>query len=118
MEASSLPLSSIKGFSYTDLFKAALIQVENVFGSLILSKKGDYVAVRVDPSAYKSRLEVCKFSLISRIVLSSGEKPWKLVDLKSKLQSISKLNSIWRLISLGKGYFQIILNLYVDKNMV
>ena len=92
--------------------------MDNVFGPLILSKKGGYVAVRVDPFAYKSRLEVCKFSLIGRVVLSNGEKPWKLVDLKAKLQSIWKLNSIWRLISLGKRYFQIMLNSNVDKNMV
>ncbi|KAK3229688.1 hypothetical protein Dsin_001569 [Dipteronia sinensis] len=92
--------------------------VDNVSGPSILSKKGGYVAVRVDPSAYKSRLEVCKFSFIGRVVLSSGEKPWKLVDLKAKLQSVWKLNSVWRLICLGKGYFQIMLNLDADKNMV
>ncbi|KAK3222072.1 hypothetical protein Dsin_009097 [Dipteronia sinensis] len=48
-------------------------------------------------------LEVCKFSLIGRVVLSSDQKPWKLVDLKAKLQSVWKLNSAWRLISLARG---------------
>ncbi|KAK3229883.1 hypothetical protein Dsin_001764 [Dipteronia sinensis] len=114
----SLPMSSIRGSSFTDLFKVAPIQVDNVSGPLILSKKGGYMVVRVDPSTYKSRLEVCKFSLIGRVVLSSGKKPWKLVDLKAKLQSVWKLNSVWRLISLGKGYFHIMLNSYADKNMV
>ena len=52
------------------------------------------MAVWMDPSIYKSRLEVCKFSLIGRVVFSSGEKPWKLVDLKAKLHSIWKLNSV------------------------
>ncbi|KAK3212712.1 hypothetical protein Dsin_017418 [Dipteronia sinensis] len=75
--------------------------VDNVFGPSILSKKSGYVAVRVDPPAYKSRLEVCKFSLIARVVLSSGKKPWKFVDLKAKLPSVWKLNSVWRLISVG-----------------
>ncbi|KAK0605024.1 hypothetical protein LWI29_021929 [Acer saccharum] len=97
---------------------AAQIQEDNVSSPSILSKKGGYVAVQVDPSAYKSRLEVCKFSLIGRVVLSSGEKPWKVADLKAKMQSIWKLNSVWRLISLGKGYFQILLNSDADKNMV
>ncbi|KAK3222076.1 hypothetical protein Dsin_009101 [Dipteronia sinensis] len=115
---SSLPTSSIRGSSFTDLFKAAPIQVDNVSGPSILSKKGGYVAIQVDTSAYKSRLEVCKFSLIGQVVLSSGEKPWKLVDLKAKLQSVWKLTSVWRLISLGKGYFQIILNSDAEKNMV
>ncbi|KAK0594536.1 hypothetical protein LWI29_009004 [Acer saccharum] len=34
------------------------------------------------------------------------------------MQSIWKLNFVWRLISLGKGYFQILLNSNADKNMV
>ncbi|KAK3198787.1 hypothetical protein Dsin_022202 [Dipteronia sinensis] len=56
----SLPTSSIRGSSFTDLFKVASIQVDNVFGPSILLKKGGYMAVRVDPSAYKSRLEVSR----------------------------------------------------------
>ncbi|KAK3211557.1 hypothetical protein Dsin_016263 [Dipteronia sinensis] len=52
-----------------------------------------------------------------QVVLSSGEKPWKLVNLKAKLQSVWKLNYVWRLISLGMGYFQIMLNSDADKNM-
>ncbi|KAK0571609.1 hypothetical protein LWI29_018788 [Acer saccharum] len=115
---SSLPLSSIRGSSCADLFMATQIQEDNVSSHSILSKKGGYVAVQVDPSTYKSRFEVCKFSLIGRVILSNGEKPWKLADLKAKMQSIWKLNSVWRLISLGKGYFQILLNLDADKNMV
>ncbi|KAK0592359.1 hypothetical protein LWI29_017801 [Acer saccharum] len=44
---SSLPLSSIRGSSYADLFMAAQIQEDNVSSPLILSKKGGYVAVQV-----------------------------------------------------------------------
>ncbi|KAK3188885.1 hypothetical protein Dsin_028446 [Dipteronia sinensis] len=83
----SLPMSSIRGSSFAYLFKAAPIQVDNVSGPSILLKNGGYMTVHVDPFAYKSRLEVCKFSLIGWVVLSSGKKPWKLVDLKAKLQS-------------------------------
>ncbi|KAK2657381.1 hypothetical protein Ddye_010438 [Dipteronia dyeriana] len=86
---SSLPTSSIRGSSFTNLFKVTPIPGDYISGPLILLKKGGYVAVRVDPSAYKSRLEGFKYSLIGRVVLSSG-----------------------------KGYFQIMLNSDVDKNMV
>ncbi|KAK2655259.1 hypothetical protein Ddye_008311 [Dipteronia dyeriana] len=54
---SSLPTSSMRVSSFADLFKAAPIPGDYVFGPSILSKKGGYVVVRVDPSAYKSRLE-------------------------------------------------------------
>ncbi|KAK3192977.1 hypothetical protein Dsin_024287 [Dipteronia sinensis] len=56
-------------------------------------KKGDYVAIK-------------------------GEEPWKILALKEKLQSIWKLNSQWRLISLGRGFFQILLNSEEDKARV
>ncbi|KAK2657065.1 hypothetical protein Ddye_010117 [Dipteronia dyeriana] len=64
---SSLPTSSIRGSTFADLFKAAPILGDYVSGPSILSKKGGYVAVRMDPSAYKSRLEACKCSLIGQI---------------------------------------------------
>ncbi|KAK2653138.1 hypothetical protein Ddye_012994 [Dipteronia dyeriana] len=86
---SSLPMSSIRGTSLKKLFKVSPNPVDYVSSPLILSKKGGYVAVWVDPSVFKSRFEACKYSLIGRVVLSYG-----------------------------KGYFQIILNLDVDKNMV
>ena len=74
--------------------------------------------IRVDHLAYKSRLDMCKNTLIGRVVLSSGEKPWKLVDLKNKLHSIWKFSSAWRLISLGRRYFQIILSSLADQNLI
>ena len=74
--------------------------------------------IHVDPSVYKFRLDMCKNSLIGRAILSSGEKPWKLVDLKAKLYSIWELSSAWRLISLGRGYFQIIISSSVDQTLV
>ena len=76
------------------------------------------MSFRVDPVAYQSRLELCKNALIGRVVLSSGERPWKLVDLKAKLSKIWMISTDWRLISLGRGYFQIILKSPEDKNKV
>ncbi|KAK0573831.1 hypothetical protein LWI29_014219 [Acer saccharum] len=81
-------------------------------------KKGDYVAIKVNPKAYEERLKLCSYSLIGRVVLSKGEEPWKILALKEKLQSIWKLNSQWRLISLGRGFFQILLNSEEDKAQV
>ncbi|KAK2642189.1 hypothetical protein Ddye_023952 [Dipteronia dyeriana] len=50
------------------------------------------------------------------VVLSSRESPWKLADLKAKLGKHWIISEDWRLISLGKGYFQIILKFPRDKN--
>ncbi|PON33061.1 hypothetical protein TorRG33x02_355600, partial [Trema orientale] len=82
------------------------------------SIKGNYVCVKVSENALQTRLELCKYSLIGRIFLSKGEIPWKLADHKFKLQSIWGLTSSWRLISLGRGFFHILLSSEVDKSKV
>ncbi|PON91619.1 hypothetical protein TorRG33x02_126580 [Trema orientale] len=47
-----------------------------------------------------------------------GDTPWKLVDLRMKLQSLWNLPPSWRLISFGKDFFHILLNLEEEKNHV
>ncbi|KAK2658156.1 hypothetical protein Ddye_004689 [Dipteronia dyeriana] len=81
-------------------------------------KKGICVAIKVNPKAYEERLILCSYSLIGRVILSKGEEPWKVLALKEKLQSFWKLNYQWHLISLGRGFFQILLNSKEDKAKV
>ena len=104
------------GKSFAGLFKSS--PVETLPVPSVPSKKGGYVSVRVDPIAYQARLELCKNALIGRVVLSSGERPWKLVDLKVRLSKHWMLNSDWRLISLGRGYYQILLKSPAEKTHV
>ena len=103
---SSMPLVQ-GGKSFAGLFKPS--PVETLPVPSVPSKKGGYVSIRVDPIAYQARLELCRNALIGRVVISSGERPWKLVDLKARLSKHWMLNSDWRLISLGRGYYQILL---------
>ena len=76
--------------------------------------KGDCISVKINKSAYEERLKLCQHSLLGRLVLSKGDKPWKLSDLKDKLQSLWQ----WRLIPLGKGYFTIILHSEEDRQCI
>ena len=112
---SSTPLVQ-GGKSFAGFFKSS--PVETLPVPSVPSKKGGYVSVRVDPIAYQARLELCRNALIGRVVLSSGERPWKLMDLKARLSKHWMLNSDWRLISLGRGYYQILLKSPVEKNHV
>ncbi|KAI9152991.1 hypothetical protein LWI28_004119 [Acer negundo] len=70
------------------------------------------------PIVQGARLELCRNALIGRVVLSSGERPWKLVDFKARLSKHWMLNSDWRLISLGRGYYQILLKSPAEMNHV
>ena len=112
---SSLPLVQ-GGKSFAGLFKPS--PVETLPVPSVPSKKGGYVSIRVDPIAYQARLELCRNALIGRVVISSGERPWKLVDLKARLSKHWMLNSDWRLISLGRGYYQILLKSPAEMNHV
>ena len=50
--------------------------------------------------------------------LTKGQQPWKFTDLKSKLRQIWKINGDWKLISLGRGVFQIQFPTLDEKNRV
>ncbi|KAF3433647.1 hypothetical protein FNV43_RR24750 [Rhamnella rubrinervis] len=80
-------------------------------------RKDNLVSVRVNDAAYQERVALCQFSLIAHIVLLKGEKPWKLDDMYTKLQSIWKLDK-WQLNSLVRGYFQVLLFSVEDKQKV
>ncbi|KAI9177891.1 hypothetical protein LWI28_020376 [Acer negundo] len=85
---------------------------------IVQDGRGGYVSVRVDLIAYQTRLELCRNALIDCVVLSSGERPWKLMDLKARLSKHWMLNSDWHLISLVRGYYQILLKSPAEMNYV
>ena len=79
---------------------------------------GSYQAVKINSELYKKRLAICQFSLIGRVVLSKGDSPWTLVKLKEKLASLWNLKSSWHLISLGRGFFHILLTSDQDRDSI
>lgn len=60
-------------------------------------------------------LDYHKHSLFARIALF--KRPWKLTDLEHKLFDISKLQN-WKLISMEKCYFQVLLFSKTDRNCI
>ena len=71
--------------------------------------------MKVNAEALRSRMEMCKFSLIGRLIISKGDKPYALISLKDKFNAIWKLPS-WHLISLGRGYYQILLSSHEERS--
>ena len=54
----------------------------------VSQQKGAYVQVKVNQVAFQGCLNLCKYSLIGRIILEKGNKPYPLAALRSKLSAI------------------------------
>ncbi|XP_050217387.1 uncharacterized protein LOC126668218 [Mercurialis annua] len=68
--------------------------------------KGGYIAITINQEVYEQQIAMCQNALIARIILYKGESPWKLVELKKKLTEVWGIQTSWKLISLGRGYYQ------------
>ena len=68
--------------------------------------KGDMIVVRIDEAEYLADLEDCKTHLHGRVILSKGDKPLTCLDLTKKLQSVWKALGPWKVIPLGKGFYE------------
>lgn len=49
------------------------------------------LSLSINNSTYAEHLKIVQYSLIARIILTKGDKPWKLVELRAKLQTIWQL---------------------------
>lgn len=80
--------------------------------------KGEFKYVRISLEIYNNHIKMCKNSLIRCIILSKGEILWKLDDLKAQLTMLWGLNLAWRLISLGRGFYHILLGQHEVKESI
>lgn len=77
------------------------------------------IAMMVDEEEYDKGVAEFKFSLIGRLVLLTGDKPIKIDDLKNRSSTISKIKEdAWKLIPLGKWYFNIHITSSGEKSKV
>lgn len=74
--------------------------------SLSVCVKGYAISIKISEDEYKKRLECCKNNLHSRLLLSKGNSPIKTEDQKNKPYKLWKPLGQWRMISLGKGYYE------------
>lgn len=75
--------------------------------SILPVRKGDNFSITIDEGIYQKRVSKYESTLIGRLVLSKCNKPWVIIDLKSWLQDIWRLQNQWKVIPLGRGFFNI-----------
>lgn len=68
--------------------------------------KLDELSIKIPESEYIAGLESCKTHFHGRLLLSKGNVPLKLDDLRGKLLSLWKEIGPWKIISLGKGFYE------------
>ena len=107
--SSSSRKSSFCSKTYADMVASQLplAQETNVEESSFLSKIGDVVCVKIDGAIYQERIALCKTSMIGRLIQLKGELPLKINDLKARLKDLWQPKVNWRIISLGKGYYNV-----------
>ena len=74
--------------------------------------------MRIDEDIYKLRIALYQASLIGRVTQNKGDSPWKLVDLKVRLQELWKPSDAWRFISLRRGYYNTYFSNPSDRNRI
>ncbi|XP_065875385.1 uncharacterized protein [Euphorbia lathyris] len=75
----------------------------------MVTEEGGFKAVKIPQKIYEERIKAVQFSVIGRVSLNKGEKPWKHTDLKQQLNQKWKHNLEWKMISLGKGFYQFVM---------
>ncbi|XP_024190398.1 uncharacterized protein LOC112194381 [Rosa chinensis] len=69
--------------------------------------RGDMTYVKINEALYQEQLKTFKTNLIGRLLQRKGSAPLKLHDLKTSLTALWDTSSPWRLVPLGRGYFDI-----------
>jgi len=67
--------------------------------------KGDSLSIRICQDEYVKGLEDCQYALRGRLTLSKGDKPYTARDLASKLGKIWKIVHQWKMVPLGRGFY-------------
>lgn len=74
---------------------------------MVAQRKGDYISIKIDDSLVQRGVSQLQHTLIGRVSLAPGDKPYTLDDLKLKLDRIWGISGSWILIPLGKGFYNI-----------
>jgi len=78
------------------------------------SLKGDDISINIPEDEYKVNVESRRNHLHGRLILSKGDPPLKLEDLRAKLNTLWKPLSKWGIVSLGRGFYEFVFSSIED----
>ena len=68
--------------------------------------KGNFLSIKISEDVYQFGLANCNNYLHGRLVLSRGDKPLCSKDLREKLLHLWKPIKPWKMVPLGRGFFE------------
>ena len=79
--------------------------------------KGDALCIRIGHKEYTKGLAECQTALWGWLTLNKGDKPYTTKDLAVKLGKLWKMVNKWKMVSLGRDYYDF-LSEHVDLHRV
>jgi len=76
---------------------------------------GETLSIKITQDLYERGMNFCKTNLRGRLVLNKGEKPYSTKEIELKLQNHRKTAESWRMMSLGRGYYEFFFASKMDK---
>ncbi|KAL8503471.1 hypothetical protein ACS0TY_022282 [Phlomoides rotata] len=80
---------------------------EEIYKEMVATRKGEFLSVTLDTTLVKRGVEELQNSLIVRLILAKGEEPYSLEDLARKLEATWNIYGGWKLVPIGRGYYNV-----------
>lgn len=68
--------------------------------------KGNPTSIKIFEDEYRKGIEACKHNLHCRLLLSKEDNPIKIQDLRAKLANLWRPIAQWKMVLLGKGFYE------------
>jgi len=68
--------------------------------------RGETLGVKITQEIYDRGTDFCKSNLRGRLVLNKGDKIFSTREIESRLQRLWKTAGAWRMMSLGRGFYE------------
>ena len=80
--------------------------------------RGETLGIKITQDFYERGRNFCKTNFRGRLVLKKGDKPYTTKDIESKLQKLWKIRGAWRMLSLGRGFYEFFFSNETDMRTV
>ncbi|KAL8524256.1 hypothetical protein ACS0TY_014002 [Phlomoides rotata] len=85
---------------------------------MVATRKGEFLSVTLDDLLVKRGVDELQNSLIARLIHAKGEEPYLLETLTRKLEATWNISGGWKLIPIGRGYYNVQLSNLDDRDRI